>query len=70
MSVNQGFSRFKYFYTFLSKAGVISSRQNVAYVSQYALCNEVIDGVPHLNSGEFFNIGDILKFTMDGSLKL
>ena len=67
MRVNQGFSGFKSFCTFLSKAGVISSRQNVAYASQYTLYNEVDDGVPPLNSGELFNIGDTLKFTMDGS---
>ena len=42
--VNQSFSGFKSFCTFLSKAGVVSSRQNVAYASQYTLCNEVVDG--------------------------
>ena len=44
MRVNQGFSGFKSFYTFLPKAGVISSCQNIVYVSYYALCNEVVDG--------------------------
>jgi len=70
MRVNEGFSGFHSFCTFLSKAGVTSSRRKMAYTSQAALCNAVDDGVPPLNSGDLFDIGDTLKFTMDGSCEL
>ena len=70
MRVNQGFSTFQSFCTFSTKAGVTSSRQNMAYSSQIALCYSVDNGEPSLNSGDLLNIGDTLKFTMDGSCEL
>ena len=42
----------------------------MAYTSQIALCNSVDNGVPPLNSKDLFNIGDTLKFTMNGSCEL
>ena len=70
MRVNQGFSTFQPFCTLLTKVGATSSRQNIVYTSQITLCNSVDNGVPPLNSGDLFNIGDTLKFIMDGSCEL
>ena len=54
---------------FLSRSGVLPSFPNSAYTSHDVLVNEVGSSAP-INYDDLFNIGDILKFTIDGSCEV
>ena len=66
MTVNQVFLGFKLLYTFLSRTGVIPSCLNTVYTSHTALVNTG-SGFDPINSSDLFNIGDTLRFIIDGS---